>query len=56
MRKERSNDHTDALDMLVLHNECMAMVNLRLAVVTFVVSLFACNVPSELKRVVRILC
>ena len=31
------------LDMLVLHNECE---------VRFALSLFACNVPSELKRVV----
>ena len=36
------------LDKLVLHNEC------GLSIARFVLSLFACNVPSELKRVVAL--
>ena len=42
------HDHTDAnvwIIMLILHNECG---------LGFAVSLFVCNVPSELKRVVRV--
>ena len=35
--------NSNCFDMLVLYNEC---------VVRFAVSLFACNVPSELKKVV----
>ena len=43
------SDHIDAckcLDKLVLHNEC------GLSVVRFALSLFACNVPSGVKKVV----